>query len=265
MTLGRACRPRHSPGSQRAALTSPALAHLGQELKARVPHLPAGAAQALLQHREKLWGGGAVQSGQVTATHLPAQPRSPQPRDSLGYPGRGRLPLRNCWVWGSRSQQPGVLGELSSQLSVAWKAFFSTWRGQSAAAAAGPGACLPATSPCTSLCHAPPPAPPPRAWGRDGGRRQGGCAGLRFHGAEASGSSTTDLPDRGKRGRPHRGPASTGDPGLLPQASFRKALGTRRPVTSSPAASPAAWGTNSAPAGASLTWAVRTVCVQGPR
>lgn len=73
-------------------------------------------------------GGGSEQQGH---RHPPSRPaRGPQPRDPLGYPGRGRLPLRNCWVWGSRSQRPGVLGELSSQPSVAWKVFFSTWRGQ---------------------------------------------------------------------------------------------------------------------------------------
>lgn len=48
-----------------------------------------------------------------------------------------RLPLRTSRAWGSRSQQPGVLGELRSHLNVAWKAFFRTWSRQSKAA--GPG------------------------------------------------------------------------------------------------------------------------------
>lgn len=67
---------------------------------------------------------------QPPVASIPAPP-SVHPWEGLGSP------LRNSWVWGSRSQQPGVLGELRSHLSVAWKAFFRTWSGKSGAA--GPG------------------------------------------------------------------------------------------------------------------------------
>lgn len=63
------------------------------------------------------------------AAHL-LLPRCPTLRLLSAPLGQAGLPLRNSWVWGSRSQRPGGLGELSSHLSVAWKAFFKTCVGR---------------------------------------------------------------------------------------------------------------------------------------
>lgn len=130
------------------ALTCPVSDHLGQELEARVPHLPAGAAQAPLQHREKLWGGRGVRVAPRLPT--PSQPRPFQPCGSPGCPAGPRLPPRNSWVGGSRSQQPGGVCALRSHRSVAWKAFFRTWGG-GAAARRGDPAPASASAPAPAL------------------------------------------------------------------------------------------------------------------
>lgn len=78
------------------------------------------------------------------------QPPSPAaPQDGLREAG---LPLRNSWVGGSRSQQPGGVGTLGSHRSVAWKAFFRTWGGRG---------CRPGgeTLPRPPCARAPAPAP----------------------------------------------------------------------------------------------------------
>lgn len=156
-------RPPADPQMPPPALTCPGPGHLGQELEARVPHLPAGAAQALLQHREKLWGGRAVQSGPA-ARSLP-RPHHPHPL-RLSVPLGGTwLPPRKCWVWGSRSQQPGGRGELSSHLSVAWKAFLRTWGGRAGCRASSRSAHLPHPTPPHPILP-----PPGREMGPASGR-----------------------------------------------------------------------------------------------
>lgn len=81
----------------------------------------------------------------VTTPHAP--PHCCMPLGSPGGRGQG-LPPRTSWAQGSRSQQPGGTAELSSQRSVAWKAFFRTWGSR-----AGRGE--PAPAPPSALCARP--------------------------------------------------------------------------------------------------------------
>lgn len=85
MCSGRARPPAATP--EHPALTSPASDHLGQELEARVPHLPAGAAQALRQHREKFCSGRGS-SGRPRPD--PPCPGLPHTHDRSGVPGQGQ-------------------------------------------------------------------------------------------------------------------------------------------------------------------------------
>lgn len=129
--------------------------------------------------------GGRFRAARLTPapTSSPATPRF--------TPGRPGLPLRNCWRWGSMSQQPEGWGELRSHLSVAWKAFFRTWGGQSRAA----GAAVQPARRCVPLC-APAPAMGMR-WGRGAGGGHPGLVSVRGKHREAAELASQTMRQRG--------------------------------------------------------------------
>lgn len=123
----------------------PSVRSSGSGTRGRSPSPPSrGCTDASAAQGAALGQGGQLRGAQATPALPPTASRLRLPQFTWEGPG---LPLRNSRACGSRSQQPGVLGELRSHLNVAWKAFFRTWSRQSRAA--GPGvvrgglACLP--------------------------------------------------------------------------------------------------------------------------
>ena len=178
--------PRPAPGP--APCTHlPSVWSFGSGTRGLSPSPPSRGCTGASVAQEAALGQGERFRGARAMSTLPSRPAPSRlhPCSSLGFPWEGLgLPLRNSWVRGSRSQQPGVLGELRSHLSVAWKAFFRTWSGKSGAAGPG-GVSWPA-------CPRPPssaPAPAPALGCKMGTGCVGrGNTGLHFYEAEASGS-----------------------------------------------------------------------------
>lgn len=181
----------------------PSVRSSGSGTRGRSPSPPSrGCTDASAAQGAALGQGGQLRGAQATPALPPTASRLRLPQFTWEGPG---LPLRNSRACGSRSQQPGVLGELRSHLNVAWKAFFRTWSRQSRAA--GPGvvrgelACLP------PLC--PPCAPVPALGHTMGPRGQAeGGSGFRVHAAEAPSSGRAGIPGRetGRGGSSHQDP-----------------------------------------------------------